>query len=277
MGRDPEGESDGAGTASVGSGSQTVPWGVERVGAREAHANGVRGAGVDVAVLDTGVAPDHPDLSLAAGTTVVPETDSWADPSGHGTHAAGVIAATDDTSGVVGVAPAVRLHPVRVFERAGTGDLATVARGLRWVARREYDVASVSITSRIESEAVAAATQTAVEAGVVVVAATAEEDVAFPGYPAAYDGVVACGALARDGSLAEFSRRSGVDVVAPGVGVASTVPGGYARRSGTSVACPHVAGVAALLRATGLDATATVERLQSTSGDPPAVDASDLG
>lgn len=258
---------------------QAVPWGVRRIGARTAHRAGHRGAGTHVAVIDTGIAPEHPDLTdLGEGTTLVEGTDSWGAPRDHGTHVAGVVGARDNAYGVVGVAPAATVHAVRVFDRAGTGDVDRVAAGLRWAAEREMDVATVSISTRIPSEELAASARAAADAGVVVVAATAPEDVDRAGYPAAYDSVIAVGATTPDGSLAEFSRDTGVDLFAPGVRVTATVPGGYGPRRGTSVACPHVAGAAALVRATGRSRRETIEWLRANArGTNPVVSLDGLG
>lgn len=250
---------------------QAVPWGVAHVGARTAHADGIRGEGVDVAVLDTGIAGGHPDLTVESGVPLADGVNSWRDESGHGTHAAGVIGASDNDRGVVGVAPAARLHAVRVFERAAYGDIDRIAAGLRWAAEREVDVASVSLTTRIPSEELQAAARTAADAGVVVVAATTPENTDRAGFPAAYDSVVSVAGVGIDGARGEEARASGVDVYAPGVEVTSTVPDGYASRSGSSVATPHAAGVAALLRGAGVGPRETIERLRAASGDPPVV------
>ena len=118
---------------------QIVPWGITRLGARDIAGTG---AGTHVYVLDTGIDGDHLDLraNMGAGYAVEPCkgqcTASWSDDHGHGTHVAGTVGAVDDLGGVVGVAPAVTLHAVKVLSRSGSGSLSGVIAGIDWVAGR---------------------------------------------------------------------------------------------------------------------------------------------
>jgi len=139
--------------------SQVVPWGVDRTGARE-NADGLTGSGIPVYVLDTGIDPDHPDLkaNLGEGHTVFTSTCrgnpkncqqmTWHDDQGHGTHVAGTIAAANNGSGVVGVAPAVTLHAVKVLNAQGSGSWSGIIAGIDWVAGHNRDrprVANMSL------------------------------------------------------------------------------------------------------------------------------------
>jgi subtilisin len=135
----------GEGGAEPSSSTQVVPWGIERTGARE---NGGTGSGVHVFVLDTGIDPDHPDLkaNLGEGHTVFTascrgnpkncEQLTWYDDHGHGTHVAGTIGALDNGSGVVGVAPEVTLHAVKVMNENGGGSWSGIIAGIDWVAEQ---------------------------------------------------------------------------------------------------------------------------------------------
>src|SRR6201999_3325730 len=113
--------------------SQDIPTGIRRVRAPESsdHAgNGSGSVNSDIAILDTGVDAKHPDLTVAGGVDCVPGTSGYEDQRGHGTHIAGIAAAKDDGTGVVGVAPGARVWAVRVLDAAGDGSLATLACGI---------------------------------------------------------------------------------------------------------------------------------------------------
>lgn len=254
---------------------EAIPWGVERIGAPAAwnEAGAGQGAGVDVAVLDTGVDLGHPDLSpnLAAGVNVLSPRRPPADDNGHGTHVSGIIAAAQNSLGVVGVAPRVRIHPVKVLDRNGGGTLSDIVEGLDWCVRNGIRVANLSLGSPEGNATFAQAVARAIDEGVVVVAAAGNNG-PFPdtiGYPARYPEVVAVGATTQKDQVAEFSSRGeGLDVVAPGDAILSTWPqGSYREVSGTSMACPHVAGLAALLLAAnpGLTPQQVAERLKGTA------------
>ncbi len=129
--------------------AQTIPTGVQRIGDQRSTAASGDGTGsvdIAVAVLDTGIDLDHPDLNVVGGTNCSdgPTND---DGNGHGTHVAGIVAAKDDGSGVVGVAPGARLHAVRVLDNTGSGSWSSVICGIDWVTRNtSIEVANVSLS-----------------------------------------------------------------------------------------------------------------------------------
>jgi len=223
-------------------------WGLDRLRAETAWPV-VDGAGVVVAVIDTGVAR-HPDL---AGS-VVPGVDLSGsggdgrnDGHSHGTHVAGTIAATANNGiGIAGVAPGVAIMPVKVLGDGGSGSSGDVARGIIWAADRGADIINMSLGSDTPSPATETAVRYAIDRGVTVIAA-AGNDGGFGSplsYPANYPGVVSVGATTSQDRRAFFSSfNSSVDVAAPGAAILSTVPGGgYATKNGTSMAAPHAAG-----------------------------------
>lgn len=256
--------------------AQVVPTGVRRIGGSTSRWNGVDDApNVDVAILDTGIAA-HPDLRIAGGRSCS-NGSSWRDRNGHGTHVSGTVAARDDASGVVGVAPGARLWAVRVLNAGGSGSWSNVICGLDWVTARAgtIDVVNMSLggsgsddrsCGRVNGDALHAAVCRTVAAGVTVVVSAGNSAAPASGQvPAAYDEVVTVsanadfdglpGALAaptcradEDDSFADFSNYGAdVDVAAPGVCILSTwTGGGTATLSGTSMAAPHVTGAAAL-------------------------------
>lgn len=256
--------------------SQLTPWGVARIGADSAHVNGPTGEGTHVAVIDTGIDSDHPDLkaNLGTGYGVVSCKDdcrrAWDDDHDHGTHCAGIAGAVANSKGVLGVCPDLTLHAVKVISADGRGSASSVAEGLRWVADQGYDVASMSLGSTSSSEVLHDAVKYAVNNGVLVVAAAGNEgpDEDELHYPGAFPEAIAVGATNKDDDLAEFSLTGdAVELVAPGVRIPSTTIDDYKYFSGTSMATPHVAGAAGLLKAAGYNRTETRETLGSTAKD----------
>ena len=253
-------------------------WGLNDIGAPEAWAAGYTGEGVTVAVVDTGVDLDHPDLygNLFVNEGEIPGNgidddangyiddvngfdfaDYDADPNdvhGHGTHVAGTIAALDNGFGATGVAPDATILPVKVLGDNGSGSSTSVAAGIRYAADLGADIINLSLGGGYSSQ-IESAINYARSLGSLVVAASGNEYSSVPGFPAqfsaSYDNALSVGAYDSAGNKAAFSNGVGssnaVQVDAPGVGVFSTyVGGGYATMSGTSMATPHVAGLAAL-------------------------------
>jgi subtilisin family serine protease len=237
---------------------------------------GARGAGVTVAVVDTGVDLHHPDLEarLSAPSTWKDYVGGDADPQdeeGHGTLVAGVVGATSDNqAGIAGVAPAVTILPVRVLDATGAGHDSAIASGLKWAAEHGASIVNASFAGPDPSSLVEQVVQS--HPGTLFVTAAGNEgtdDDAHPQYPCSLPeaNVVCVGASDQHdapvhaGSWATNYGRHSVDLFAPGAGVLSTwvdtsvspADHTYASADGTSLAAPQVAGVAALL--TGHDPT----------------------
>jgi subtilisin family serine protease len=259
---------------------QTTPTGIRRIFAPDnaeidLDATDDWRVDVDVAVIDTGIDLDHPDLNVVQTTNCSgggPFKKSCGsggnDDNGHGTHVAGTIGALDNGLGVVGVAPGARLWSVKVLNSGGSGYMNWIVAGIDYVAANAgaIEVANMSLGCVCTSAAMDTAIASAVGQGVVfVVAAGNDGHDASLNSPAKHPDVVTVSALAdldglpgglaaaacgdQDDTLAEFSNfGSLVEIAAPGVCILSThLNGGYATYSGTSMASPHVAGAAALL------------------------------
>ncbi len=254
---------------------QSTPWGVDRIDADLAWPAGNAGSGVRVAILDTGIDSDHPDLVVAGGINFSGSAEdgstsasAWNDGHGHGTHCAGIVAARDNTIGVIGVAPDVELWAVKVLGDDGSGYTSDVIQGLDWCAANGVQVAGMSLGGR-GTTSLRNACARAYSAGVLLVAAAGNDRSAVD-YPAAYTSVIAVSATDSTDAYALFSNYGRqIELAAPGVSVYSTYnDGGYASMSGTSMACPHVAGAAALAWASGLSSnTAVRARLTGTAED----------
>jgi subtilisin len=247
-----------AATPAVSSAEESASWGVAHIGAADAHASGITGANVKVAVLDTGVDYTHPELSprYCGGYDFMYETSDPFDDSydSHGTHVAGIIAASLDGNGMVGVAPGVSLYAVKVLDGAGFGDLSTILGGLDWAIANGMDVVNMSFGSPMSLQILEDACNAAADAGIVLVAATGYRNSDPVSYPAGYASVIGVSATDQNDLITPFSPAGpGVTMVAPGLSILSTQSGGgYVTLSGTSQAAPHVAGVAALILSAGI-------------------------
>ncbi len=231
--------------------SQSMPWGVSRVNASECW-HRARGNGVRVGVLDTGVEMTHPDLrsNVRGGFDTIAERNEVVDDNGHGTHVAGIIAASDNEFGVVGVAPGAEIYAVKAFDSRGQGQVSDIVQGVEWCVQQRMNVLNMSFGTRDASRALTLALEKAAEAGMVLVAAAGNDggkDTVL--YPARDPNVIAVTATTADDHIASFSSTGPeVDVCAPGADVLSTYRGStYKTMSGTSMACPHVSGIAALI------------------------------
>ncbi|MCR4401331.1 MAG: S8 family peptidase [Firmicutes bacterium] len=250
---------------------QVVPWGITKVRAPEAWSRAT-GRGVRVAVLDTGIDADHPDLkpNVDGGFDCINETTTIADDNGHGTHVAGTIAALDNDIGVVGVAPEARLYSVKAFDSRGQGQVSDIVQGVEWCITNRMQVINMSFGTPDSSKALTIAIEQAARAGIVMVAAAGNDgkrDHVL--YPARDPNVIAVAASTRDDRVASFSNSGEqVAVAAPGEDIFSTHrDGGYKTLAGTSMACPHVAGIAALILSAspGLDRDAVRDILCKTA------------
>lgn len=228
-----------------------IDWGVERVGAPKVWSV-TKGAGVKVAVIDSGVDYNHPDLApvWGGGVDLVNNDSDAYDDNGHGTHVAGTIAASANDVGQMGVAPAVTILGVKALDASGGGYISDLVEGVDWAVKNGARVINLSLASTYDSQILKDKIDQAAANGVVIVAAAGNTGGAML-YPAAYPSVISVGALDTNNNIAAFSAL-GATVAAPGVMINSTIPGGgYATWAGTSMAAPHVSGVAAMMIANG--------------------------
>jgi subtilisin family serine protease len=277
--------------------AQTTPPGIPRSKALgiAAKVSGAVDVNADIAVLDTGIDPNHPDLNYRAGKNCISSSSAPTDGNGHGTHVAGSAAARNNGDYVVGIAPGARVWAVKVLDSNGSGTTSQIVCGINWVAANAatIEVATMSLggggkdSSCGGGDSMKNAICNLVNSkGVpVTVAAGNEGGNAANHVPAAYDEVITVsaysdfdgkpGALAsgrcseQDDTFAYFSNYGAdVDITAPGVCVLSTRRGGgTATMSGTSMATPHVAGaVAAYMAKYGKVSPATVKSALQNNG-----------
>lgn len=224
-------------------------WGQTMAGISDAQKH-TKGAGVLVAVLDSGVAA-HPalDQAIFGDKYNCTNAGSALDHQGHGTHVAGIIAARDTGAGVQGVAPEARIMSVKVLNDQAKGNYEWIANGINVAVDNGADIINMSLGAPAPPPPkLHDAIKRAVSKGIIVVAA-AGNDAGAVNFPGRFEEVIAVAAIDRDGKLARFSSHDPhIDVSAPGVDIYSThLHNSYAVLNGTSQAAPFVAGICALL------------------------------
>jgi len=272
--------------------NQIVPASVDRVEDGESLNNiNPNFVDADIAILDTGIDLDHPDLNVFHERSFIPGTINADDDHGHGTHLAGVAAAKDNSFGMVGIAPGARLWAIKVLESSGMGEISTLIKGLDYITQHqnEVDVAVLSLGCECESGALNIAINNSIKAGItIVVAAGNEGKDAGTFTPANNPEVITVSAIAdtdgkcggngpptpygADDMLASFSNYGNVvDISAPGVDIYSTFKSNsYTKLTGTSMAAPHVAGAAALYKSLHPEASPNdVKNYLLTTGTNP--------
>jgi subtilisin family serine protease len=238
--------------------AQTLPWGIDKIDADRSSTLAGNGGGVvagNAYVVDTGIDVTHSDLNVIDSVNFAGGQNN--DCNGHGTHVAGTIGAKDHANGVVGVAPGIPLHAVKVLRCNGSGSWSSVISGIDYVAQNapKDSVANMSLGGS-QNTAVDDAVKNAVGSGLFFAVAAGNDGALACGHsPAAAgttNGVATVAATDSGDNEASWSNYgSCVDIWAPGVSVYSTYKnGGYATLSGTSMATPHVAGGAALYLST---------------------------
>jgi type VII secretion-associated serine protease mycosin len=229
-------------------------WGLEQIKVEQAW--GVTtGNDAIIAILDTGVASDHPDLAgkLVRGYDFVNNDSNPYDDVGHGTYTAGIAgAASNNGVGVAGVSWGARIMPVKVLNAQGVGSDAMIAQGIRWAVDNGARVINASFGGNLDTQLMRDAVRYAYDHNVLIVAAAGNTPDGKPKYPAAFDTVLAVGSTGRNDTYSGFSSWGAfVDVTAPGVDIASTSWRAgtleYASGSGTSASCPFVSGLAQLV------------------------------
>ena len=235
-------------------------WNLENMKVPAAWAKGQFGDGVTVAVIDSGLygaadGESHEDIdpakvvspynAISGGTNV-------SDDHGHGTFVAGmIIANTNNSAGIAGIMPNVKLMPIKVSTKDRDASISDVIKAIEYAVDNGADIINMSLGTNDFSEALKTACDNAVEKGAIIVAAAGNDGSSKPCYPAAYDSVIGVGSLTSDNLLAATSQYGeSVYVTAPGAGVVSTdnVSNGYKRSSGTSFASPEAAALAAMAK-----------------------------
>ncbi len=245
--------------------SSTIPndayfdkqWALAKVQALDPWEDSTVGQDILIAVLDTGIDQRHEDLAdKVVASANFSDSPTASDRNGHGTHIAGIIAATADNGiGIAGIAPNCRLLNVKVAEDNGMVWPSTIAKGIVWAVDNGAKVINMSLTVSSPNQALEDALDYAWSNGVVVVAASGNSAGGKPVYPACYVNCIAVAATDASDSVVSWSSRADwIDVAAPGVSIYSTLPSdGYDYKNGTSMATAFVSAVVSLLFTTAND------------------------
>lgn len=225
-------------------------WGPERIKCPDSWEIETGKKSIKIAIVDTGIDYTHEDLTnyVSGGYDFVNDDSDPMDDNNHGTHCGGIAAATiDNQKGIAGVAQ-VSIMAEKVLDGWGSGSFSDVADGIVHAVDAGVDIISMSLGSSTPSSAIEAACDYAWNNGVILVGASGNDYSSSVSYPAAYDSVIAVGALDRTNERTSWSNYGeDLELMAPGDIIISTIPNDdYEFYSGTSMACPHVAGVAAL-------------------------------
>jgi len=233
-------------------------WGMVKIQASQAWDMTTGSPSINIAILDTGVDLDHPDLANKVISSVdFTHSSSLDDVYGHGTHVAGIAAAmTNNSIGVAGLGYTSTIMNVKVLSDSGAGAYSWIASGIIWAVDNGAEVINMSLGGPSDSSTLEEAIDYAWSKGVAVIAAAGNSGTTAPFYPAYYTNCIGVAATDANDARASWSNYGDwVDVAAPGVSIYSTLKNdGYGYKSGTSMASPHVAGLAALVFTTVSDA-----------------------
>lgn len=265
--------------------AQTIPWGIDRIDADTSSTLAGNGSGavsnVNAYIIDTGIDSTHPDLNVVGQVNFAGGPDK--DCNGHGTHVSGTVAARDNATDVVGVAPGAPLTGVKVLGCSGSGSTSGVIKGVDWVTANAQKpaIANMSLGGSVSTALDDAVKRSAASGVFYSLAAGNEGELACNSSPAragTSNGITTTAATDSQNKEASWSNYgSCVDIWAPGVSILSTKKGGgTTTMSGTSMASPHTGGAGALYLSGNTGASpATVEAALKANATTPGTTSKD--
>lgn len=229
--------------------SEKIPDNLKIIKVDKAWEEGLKGKSVNIGIIDTGI-DQHIDLDIAGGSSFVHYTESWLDDNGHGTNIAGIVGATENGQGIIGVAPQSNIYSLKALNSKGEGTLTEILNAIEWSIENKMDIINLSFGSNKYSKTLQRMINKAYEENVLVVAASGNTYGNKVLYPAAYENVIAVNAINNLMENSNFSSAGEeIEITAPGEKIESTGKNSsYYISNGTSYASSHVTGFLAILR-----------------------------
>jgi major intracellular serine protease len=246
--------------------TQKISEGIKMIKAMDVWGISGKGKGIVIAIIDTGCEINHPDLkgNIISGYNFTEDDNSnphiYKDYRGHGTHVAGIIAASDNRKGIVGVAPESKLLILKVIDKNGIGSYKNLIKAIEfsinWEGpnKEKVSIINISLGGSLPDKNLYTTIKKAKKKGIVLIAASGNEgdgnentnEISYPGF---YKEVIQIGSITKDKRPSKFSNTNiNLDFVAPGENIISThLNNNYVQLSGTSMAAPHVTGAIALI------------------------------
>jgi len=228
---------------------EIVDWGVKALNAPTVWSRGITGEGIKIAILDTGVDFEHPDLkvSVQRSYNAIDQDEPPIDDNGHGTQVTGIISAVHNDFGVAGIAPGAEIFTVKVLDKFGEGTIESIIKGIDWCIDQEVQIINMSFALKNEDISLKQAIQRATDAGIILVSSGGNTSGGMVGYPASDMNVISVTSVDKNLLIGDASPFGKIDFSSPGVDIITTgLSGGYEKVTGTSFAAPHITGTIAL-------------------------------
>lgn len=227
-----------------------LSWGIEKMNIPLYWSKGITGSGIKIAIMDSGVNFNHPDLSsnIQDGYNAINPNNLPIDDYGHGTLMTGIIGSKHNGIGIKGIAPDSQIYPVKVLDEFGEGSFLHIQKGIEWCIDNDIDIINMSFALPTDHADLKSSIKKALDAGIIIVASVSNSYDGKSGFPASYDGVIAVTSVDSNFRKGETASLDDIDFAAPGVDVITTSNDlKYQYVSGTSIATPHITGMIALM------------------------------
>ncbi|MFJ7751848.1 S8 family peptidase [Peribacillus muralis] len=205
---------------------------------------------VKVAILDSGIEKKHEDLvgRIVKEYNAINPQEKVKDIYGHGTAVAGIIAANNNSKGIIGIVPKIDIYSIKILSNSGKGNIEALSKGIDWAIKNNVDLINISFGMPYDKPELKKAINKAVKAGIIIVASAGNKYGLKSDYPASYDNVISVNAVNADLRIASFSAKGKIDFVGPGVDIITTTTNNnYKNVEGTSIAAAYVTGSLAYL------------------------------